>query len=332
MSDQETRINGDQEKKADLVFQGGGVKGIGLVGAYSVLEEQGYQPQNTAGASAGAITAALIAAGYTAEELHEILGTLDFSDFKDRGWEDYFPFIPVTISILKDRGVYEGAAFSEWMRDKLAKKNVRTFGDLIRPGYEDAELRYRYKAQVIVSDVTERQLLVLPRDADQLGYGNADDLEVALAVRMSMSIPFFFEPVKFTHLKSGREHLIVDGGMLSNFPVWLFDVEEGEEAQQPTFGMRLVEPDPRASLAKGVSGRGRALMVVDYIRSLVETMMEAHDRFAMRESDFKRTIDIDTLGVRTTEFELAKDPGRVEALYQSGRSAAEEFLATLDGT
>lgn len=335
MAEQESRADGTSARRADLVFQGGGVKGIGLVGAYSVLERRGFEPANMAGASAGAIVATLIAAGYTAEELRELVGGLDFNRFKDRGWEDYFPFIPVTISILKDRGIYEGAAFADWMRDQLAAKGVRTFGDLIRPGYENEEPRYRYKVQVIASDVTARELLVLPQDAGMLGYDDPDAFDVAQAVRMSMSIPFFFEPVKFTHLKTGREHLIVDGGMLSNFPVWIFDAEDGVEPRQPTFGMRLVEPDPRTPLTERASeaegSRSPVLSVIDYIRSLFETMLEAHDRLAMRDGDLARTIDVDTVGVRTTEFDLAKRPERVEALYQSGHSAAERFLAAQAG-
>ncbi|MDP8926879.1 MAG: patatin-like phospholipase family protein [Actinomycetota bacterium] len=84
---------------------------------------------------------------------------------------------------------------------------------------EEAELRYRYKAQVIASDLTKWRLLVLPRDAPKLGIDDPNDLSVALAVGMSISIPILFESVKFANPKTGREHLIVDGGMLSNFPV-----------------------------------------------------------------------------------------------------------------
>ena len=63
----------DQQQPVDLVCEGGGVKGIGLAGAYSVLEEHGYRPNNVAGTSAGAITAALIAAGYSSAELKKIV-------------------------------------------------------------------------------------------------------------------------------------------------------------------------------------------------------------------------------------------------------------------
>jgi NTE family protein len=73
----------ERQESADLVFQGGGVKGIGLVGAYSILEERGYRPVNMAGASAGAIVAALVAAGYSAEEMRDIMMEIPFHEFTD---------------------------------------------------------------------------------------------------------------------------------------------------------------------------------------------------------------------------------------------------------
>jgi NTE family protein len=322
MSDNETATDGNRERYVDLVFEGGGVKGIALVGAFSVLEEQGYEPQNMAGASAGAIVAALIAAGYDADALKEIIAGLDYDQFKDEALEDRFPGGKV-LSILKDLGIYEGKAFEDWMRGLLEARNVRTFGDLVRR--EDVELKYRYKLQVIASDVTEQRLLVLPRDAPALGIEDPDDIDVAKAVRMSMSIPIFFEPVKWPNSQTGEEHLIVDGGMLSNFPVWLFDAPE---PQWPTFGMKLVQ-EPRVPIGEALTEpvpRGGVMQVIGYLRSLVDTMMAAHDRLYIDQHDFdRRTIGIDTLGVGTTEFDLSQE--RALALYESGRAAAEKFLA-----
>ena len=105
---------------------------------------------------------------------------------------------------------------------------MRTFADLVHPEFAD-DPRFRSRLQVIASDVTTHELLVLPRDATKLGI-EPDELDVALAVRMSMSIPVFFEPVRFENPKTGETHVIVDGGMLSNFPVWLFDCDDGDAA------------------------------------------------------------------------------------------------------
>ena len=318
------------DSHADLVFEGGGVKGIGLAGALATLEEREYRPQNIAGTSAGAITAALLAAGYTATELREIIITLDYRQFQDRAWEDKVPLVERSLSLLLDLGLYEGDRFLEWMRERLEAKGVRTFADLVHDEFAD-DPRYRSRLQVIASDVTTRELLVLPRDARKLGIA-PDELDVALAVRMSMSIPVFFEPVRIENGETGQTHVIVDGGMLSNFPVWLFDCEDGDVPEWPTFGLLLVEPKPElpigARLPKAkMTGHGPGA-VIDYVKALAQTMMEAHDRLYVAQANYARTIPIPTLGVGTTEFDLSRE--RAIALYDSGRWAAEKFLKDWD--
>ncbi len=317
----------EPEKRVDLVFEGGGVKGLALVGALSVLEERGYEPQGIAGTSAGAVLTALLAAGYTAVELREIFLDLDFRSLQDATWEDRIPFLGTPLSFLKDQGIYEGRALLEYLRELLADRSVKTFGDLVDPVYID-QTRHRYRAQVIASDITGRRLLVLPRDASRLGVEDPDSFEVALAVRMSSSIPFYFEPVKFRNRRTGRDHLIVDGGVLSNFPVWLFDTDD--VPRWPTFGLKLVEPDPRTPLAGRIGEAdypaNRIEATIDYVKSLVLTMMEAHDRLYIEMADFARTICIPTLGVRTIDFDLSRE--RKLELYEAGRTAAERFLKT----
>lgn len=313
-------------RRVDLVLEGGGVKGIGLVGALAVLAEHGFEALNLAGSSAGAIGATLSAAGYAPHELRDILLGLDYRRFEDRGWEDRVPLVGPGLSILLDQGVYEGDAFLDWIGELLERKGVRTFADL-RHREPVADPRHRYRAQVIASDITARRLLVLPGDATELGF-EPDELEVALAVRMSMSIPILFEPVR-RRGADGREHLIVDGGVLSNFPVWLFD--SAGMPRWPTFGLALVEPEPRRPVGERLppepshAGPGA---VIAYVRDLVATMLEAHDRMYLEQDVYVRTIPIPTLGVRTTELDLS--PGRARALYDAGRAAAEAFLATWD--
>src|SRR5215216_5879049 len=119
----EGAVGNGQKTPVDLVFQGGGIKGIGLVGAYSVLEERGYQPVNMAGASAGAIVAALVAAGYSGEELYRVMKELPLKAFKDQGWEDRFlRIVSIPLSFFKDKGIYEGNEFYDWIKQALHKK------------------------------------------------------------------------------------------------------------------------------------------------------------------------------------------------------------------
>jgi len=112
---------------ADAVFEGGGVKGIGLAGAVAVAEERGYQWVNVAGTSAGAIVAALLAAGYSAAEMKEIMEELDYSRFKDASLLDRVPLVGPVASLIFEKGIYEGKWFEHWMRELLRKKKVETF-------------------------------------------------------------------------------------------------------------------------------------------------------------------------------------------------------------
>jgi NTE family protein len=310
------------EQFADLVFEGGGVKGIGLAGAFAALEERGVTPKSVAGTSAGAITAALVAAGYTSKELDGVLLNVPFKQFKDKAWEDRLPGGDL-VSLLKDLGIYEGQALEAWITGLLAAKGITKFGQLRNDNPQNP--KHSYRLRVIASDVTQRCMLILPDDADKLGI-EPDELEIARAVRMSMSIPVFFEPVIHKNPRTGEEHVIVDGGMLSNFPVWLFD-SEGRDPRWPTFGLLLVEPDPKVSLAQRVAAEEHGIAagtLFDYVKALASTVLEGHDRMYLEKATFARTIPIPTLGVRTTEFDITRD--RIDALYQSGHKAADDFL------
>lgn len=297
----------DDRALADFVFEGGGVKGIGLVGAYSVLEER-YRPANVAGTSAGAIVAALVAAGYRAGEMQAIMDRLDYNEFKDRGTLDRVPLFGPLISLLSEKGIYEGEFVESFVRDLLQAKGVREFGDLKT---DDPDERCRYKLAVVTADVTRGRLVVLPQGVSHY-HGDPDRLDVARAVRMSMSIPIFFEPVVLD------DCYFVDGGILSNFPIWLFD--SVEPPPWPTFGVKLIEPDE--GKPRDIGGP------VDFLKAIVATMMEAHDKLHVEDEDIPRTIGVPTDGVRTTDFDLSD--ARKARLFANGVAAARDFLATWD--
>lgn len=300
--------------KADAVFEGGGVKGIGLAGAlYYAEKEMKVEWQNVAGTSAGAIVAALLASGCSAAEIKDIVFGLDFSLVKDEGFIDHFSYPGKILSIIFEKGIYEGNYIERFIEEQLQKKGVATFGDLRIKGETDP--RYLYKLNVIASDISRGKMLVLPSDIKDYGI-DPDRLSVARAVRMSMSIPVFFEPVNLNYLNSGevRRSFIVDGGILSNFPVWLFDAER--DPQWPTFGFRLIEPgqcEPRS-----------INNIVDFLSAMIGTMMEAHDERYIQDANFRRTIGIPTMGVRTTEFAIT--PEKKEMLFKSGYDAAKKFF------
>jgi len=325
-----TGAQGAAALRADLVFEGGGVKGIGLAGAYRELSERGYTPECVAGTSAGAITAALVAVGYTGAELEEIvLHQMRFSEFEDPTFLDHFGMPGAMLQFFVARGMHSGAHFLTWMRERLQVKGITRFGQLRDEGQAAGGNR-TYRLQVIASDLSGRQMLVLPRDAAVVGL-DPDELEIAEAVRMSMSIPIFFEPVTVRNPKTGAKHVIVDGGLLSNYPIWVFDCADDAVPEFPTFGMLLVAPVQQAPLLPPPPSGAEVAPIgsdIDFMKAIGETMMQAHDRLYVEQANYARTIPIPTLGVKTTQFDIWAE--QAAAVFDSGRKAAAQLLDEWD--
>ena len=221
---------------AHAVFEGGGVRGIAHVGALSIAEQQGYRWNHVAGTSAGAIIASLVAAGYTAPELDAIMRSIDYTRFVASP-----PCDPLHISdmlqLLMHNGLHNGSYIEEFVREKLAAKGIQTFGDLLSTDITQRTDPFLcYRLTIIASDITNSQMLRLPQDVSSFGL-DPDTLDVALAVRMSASIPFFFEPIMLKHT-DGNSSCIVDGGLLSNYPLFLFE-QAHMPPEIPTFGFRF---------------------------------------------------------------------------------------------
>lgn len=305
--------------KLDAVFEGGGVRGIGLVGAISVVEAAGYRFENVAGTSAGAIVASLVAAGYTAAELKDAINSIDFRRITDRNAVGNLPVVGPILNILGQLGIYQGDYFLGLMRELLSQKKKYTFADLVMAPYA-SDRQFRYKAQVVASDVARGRMLVLPNDITDYGM-QPDELEIALAVRMSMSIPFFFKPVTLTSRPpQGGRSLIVDGGLLSDFPVELFDSQGVPE--WPNFGFRLVESAQPELARFAITGP------VSYLSAIFGTAMSAHDARYVETHKFVRSILIQTRGISATAFDLRADQKAL--LYGEGVKASTDFLAQWD--
>lgn len=285
---------------ADAVIEGGGVKAIGLVGAIYEAERRGYVWRRVAGTSAGALIASLIAAGYTAEELKKEVMSINYKKFIEKKGLQHIPFTGDLVNLWFHYGMYSGDYIEQWVRRKLLEKGVVTFADLKKTLY------------IIASDITSGEMLILPDGIKKYGM-KPDQLEVAAAVRMSSSIPFFFKPVKIQKNKN-EIHYIVDGGILSNFPVWIFD--EDKSTKWPTFGFKLVSKNT------GKPHNIHNPFSMSY--ALINTMIDAHDTRHIEEHDYVRTIMVPTLGVKATDFDINKN--KSEELFVSGVNASEKFF------
>lgn len=173
---------------------------------------------------------------------------------------------------------------------------------------------------VTASDVSNGRLVRLPWDPARYGR-KADDVPVVDAVRASMSIPFFYEPVRLCDNGMRQDVCLVDGGMLSNLPIEVFDRRDNRQPPRwPAFGIKL---SAKRDVAQGCGYQTRGLLSLT--RALLGTMASFHDHLHIDDpSVIARTIFVDTIKVKATDFDLTADSANL--LYESGRTAAERFL------
>jgi len=299
---------------ADLVLEGGGVKGIALVGAISVLEERGYQFRRVAGTSSGAIVGSLVAANARAAELEEIMRGVDYRRFQDGPrWRGLL--VGKAAALMFQQGIYEGQFVKDWLGERLARLGVHTFADL---RYDDSERppdpTHAYRLVVMTCDISQGCLRRLPWEYDHYGLPRADQ-PVIDAVRASMSIPFFYKPARLTDA-DGKDCWLVDGSMLSRCPIGVFDAPPGLVPRWPTIGIRLgASPGPGSEVHD----------VKTMSLAMLNTMTGFYDRMHTDDAAAAaRTILIDTGAVRATDFDLDRDAQ--DLLFRKGRQAALTFL------
>lgn len=290
--------------KVDAVFEGGGVKGIGLIGSVCCLEDRGYQWNRFAGTSAGAIIASLLAAGYTGKELKDIIMNLDYREFLGKNKLKLLSLVSKSSSLLRNKGIHSGEPIRDYIGELLLKKKKVKFKDVSVDG--------KSRLKIIASDITQKNLLILPEDISRYGI-DPMEFEIAEAVRMSLSIPFYFKPIKLSYKNSYS--YIVDGGILSNFPIWIFDVDS--TPRWPTFGFKLVE-DRVSHTATGKTD------FISFLLDVFSTMIDKNEEIYVKDKDAVRTIFIPTLGVSTTDFDITKEMKL--KIFQSGYKSAEKFL------
>jgi NTE family protein len=359
-------------EEADGVFRGGGVKGLGLAGALLGFAEHPEKPVkkwvNVAGASAGAIIACYLAAGHDADDIAALMTKTNFGRFQDFPWPG--EIVGGGLNLLRKHGLARGDAFREWFSEQLDGK---TFAST------KSEDGTRNRLKLIAVDATNRALLVLPDDLPryrlegQPGPINPDEFELADAARMSMSIPYFFEPVELIrdrviitdqggtdglvtgqpadrievehanevartfavdeatfremseHEAERQRSVIIDGGTLSNFPVWLFDVDTTAPLR-PTFGFTLTG-------GRGVGAGFNELVkhlpwAIRFGFDIFHTSQEAWDTRFVSHSTRVRTVAVDAGEIGTTQFNLTADDQAL--LLANGRAAAKRFLDRFD--
>ncbi len=282
----------------NLVLQGGGVKGIAYAGAIKVLEDKGILKnlEKTAGVSAGAITATVIALNYSASETYSLISGLDFTSFKDN--KDIF-------RLLTTYGVYAGDSFLQWIKGVIKEKTgseTTTFAELKLQNFKDLH--------ILATELNSHGIKIFNAQ-------NTPDVIVAEAVRASMSIPLFFKAFSFSQ-GIDPKNVYVDGGMVWNFPLEIFDTENTINTE--TLGLCLWDYDGQTAHSP-VSFNN----LESYIKVLVNTLSYAQSVVVGRtiENDFRK-IKIADFAIDPTDFTISEaDKLR---LYQSGIDYTTDFF------
>lgn len=279
----------------NLIFEGGGVKGIAYVGSLEILESQGILStiHNVAGTSAGAITATLVALNFSSQDIKKYIMEMDFSKFED----GFNPF-----RLFTSYGLYKGNVFKKWIEDKIMKAGLPKDAT-----FETMSNNPKFKTlKVYATDLNTENI-------QEFSYEMTPNTIVAEAVRASMSIPLFFKAWKFSN-DSPNNHIYVDGGVVYNYPIDVFSNLD------QTIGFYLSNYHGTKEINKFSLNSP-----LKYIKSLFDTLLRSQNiEFEQSRQDHKHTVIINDLNVSATDFKLSNDM-KMKLMHQ-GKIATERFL------
>lgn len=325
----------------NLVFEGGGVKGIAYVGAMRVLQEKGVLKdiERVGGTSAGAINATLFALGYTPAQQRTIIKKMNFKNFLDDSWG----LIRDTERLVNKFGWYKGTFFHDWIAGHVKKQ----LGDA---NATFANLKESGKPELYVYGTN-----LSTRFGEIFSHEHTPHMRIADAVRVSMSIPLFFAAIR-----NARDDVYVDGGVLNNYPVKIFDRQKYIKAaekkmaiqtdyykkentrflkQHPasspyvynceTLGFRLDSKQEIGVFRYGAEPVHQGIDdFFDYAFALVKTILDSQGNQHLHSDDWQRTVYIDTLGVGTTDFDLSD--AITTKLEEAGGKGARDYFKWYD--
>lgn len=328
----------------NLVFEGGGVKGIAYVGALNKLSEEGILQniERVAGTSAGAMIATLVGLGFTPNEISDILWETKFQSFLDSSWG----FIRNTYRLFTKYGWYKGDYFRNLMADFIQRKTDNgeiTFGELKAMREEGKPFK---DIHLIGTDLTTGLSIVFNSE-------NTPEVKVADAARISMSIPLFFAAMK------RGDHTLVDGGLLDNYAIKVFDQSHliadknnirkteyynkiNEQLRlnrkreltksleyvynMETLGFRLdAKEDINLFLNQEDAPKKEIKGLFSYAKALVTTLIDFQSNVHLHNDDWQRTIYIDTLDVNALDFGLSDQ--KKKELVNSGYRYTTAYLS-----
>jgi NTE family protein len=310
----------------NLVLEGAGIRGVAYAGAIQYMEERGMieHLDNVGGTSAGAIAALAISLGYTAKEIEDLIYNTKLQKFND----GKFFFIGGISRLNRNYGWYRGKAFTKWLEKVIERKTGNadiTFREL-------HEQRFK-NLYVTGTSLNHQSLLVF-------SHTTYPDMKVKDAVRISMSIPLYFEARVIDSVghvlskapKNSYYDLVVDGGFTGNFPITMFDSLtslngiQSRVANVKTIGLRIDTPE---QIKYDSLGKGLAPVPIsrfkNYIGAFYNYVIENLNRGALTAEDWDRTISISSGSIGPKIRKLSV--GEKNLLITNGYNAARKHFA-----
>ena len=300
---------------ANLALEGGGIRGIAYCGALEVLEARGILDglQNIAGTSVGAVVGALTSVGYRPSELRELMYELRVETFNDgRG-----AFFGGQRRVRKQYGWYRGDALERWLEAKISAKTGKARLDFAGL-HALADSSREFKNLFVTATNLSRQR------GEIFSWKTRPQMRLATAVRASMSVPLYFRAMRLDSMgaTSDTGNIYIDGGLVMNYPLTLFDSGRVNPA---TLGLKLERPEQLEGFTNGPDIAPFAIRnLAGYVGALYNLTIETLNRRGDMEDEQARTIYISTANINPRVRRITTDQKNL--LYQNGYSAAEAFF------
>jgi len=309
---------GGERPKIGYVFSGGGAKGMAHVGVLKVLEEVGLEPDYISGTSMGSIMGGLYSIGYSADEISNIIETVDWSSVLTNE-------IPANQVIMIRKGDYSKFIMELPVyggKPELPSGLIE--GQRLSELFSDLTWR-----QAGVNDFNEFPTPFTCIGTDILGGGmvemNSGDLSSAM--RASMAIPSVFTPVI-----RDTSHILVDGGVVRNFPVQevidmgadiVIGVYVGFDSQMKPEQLRsLTSIITRTSLLSGAHDVQSQVPLVDH--------MIVPDLSAYTASSFTSGVEIMNLGEEAARAQIDRLRVLADSVNALGPPRVKRHLSSHD--
>lgn len=310
----------------NLVFEGGGVRGIAYAGVIKELEDVSILQniKNVGGTSAGAITALMVSLGYSSQEIYKIIPETKFEKFND----GEYIFVGGIARLNKNYGWYKGGEFNKWLekiiKNKTNNANI-TFEEMATKGFKNL--------YVTATCMNKQKLIVFSAQT-------YPKMKIKDAVRISMSIPLYFEAVFIDSLgqvyNKPENHknldIVVDGGIIGNFPIFMFDSTytdlQNNKKRIPNYKTIGVRIDTDQQIINDSLNKELVPVEIKKLEHFMEAfynlVLENLNRNQLIPEDWERTISISSAGISPKIKRLSV--AQKEKLVESGADYTKKFL------